>query len=356
MCGIVGYNNNFVSMSTSEVEDTLASNYTTGHWTNCENINKHKYSPDLKHSANRNKGSKMNILNFVQKENYYVLVDKIFQEILKTKIINYSKMAQLIGTSRITMSRILNVENYWIHLLDIVNICKLLRISNRKLTKNVLKIKTKNSFPTAIKYFNLNRQLARVLGHILGDGGIHIIKAENKYRAFYVNNDRHLLARFKSDITHLFGDVKIYFREREEHGDEFWLSSTIGYIFYKLLEYDKYTEKRVPSIIKDSYDHNIYSAFLQALYDDEGSVYPTKYMVIIGLANYNLLNDIRELIIKMGIKPNNILICKSKTRTTMYTFSITSRENIYNFRERINFSHPTKRKKLTKLLKRYKNR
>jgi len=195
MCGIVGYNNNFVSMSTSEVEDTLASNYTTGHWTNCENINKHKYSPDLKHSANRNKGSKMNILNFVQKENYYVLVDKIFQEILKTKIINYSKMAQLIGTSRITMSRILNVENYWIHLLDIVNICKLLRISNRKLTKNVLKIKTKNSFPTAIKYFNLNRQLARVLGHILGDGGIHIIKAENKYRAFYVNNDRHLLAR-----------------------------------------------------------------------------------------------------------------------------------------------------------------
>jgi DNA-binding Xre family transcriptional regulator len=311
------------------------------------NLNNHR-------SVSHQKITNMNILDIIPKENYYVQIDKNFQKLIDENIkIKYEIFSKL-ELSRKTLYRIRRKENYWCNLGNLLQLCKMLEIKKSELIRHIKNIKTKNSFPIRLKEIILDNALARTLGHILGDGGIHIIKKEKKYRAFYVNNEDTLLHVFKSDVQQIFGDSTVYFRRREEHGDEIWLSSTVGFLLYKFLEYDKFSEKRVPSLIKKSNNPEIICSFLQALYDDEGFLYPNKKMIVISLSNYNLLKDIRDLICRLGIRANQILIHKSKTRSKMYYFSITGRCNIAMFQEKINFIHPIKKEKLQLLLKTYR--
>lgn len=296
----------------------------------------------------------MKILNIIRKEHYYVLVGKEFRRLLESKIGSKKKLTNKLNISRKTLYRIRKREGYWCNVQTLLNLCKDVGISNRQLISNIQKIKTKNSFPIRFKNLRLTSSFARILGHILGDGGIHIIKNENKYRAFYVNNENRLLNSFRSCVKAVFGDVKIYFRRREEHGDEIWLPSTIGYLLYTLLEYDRFGEKRVPGIIRDSENKRVLSAFLQAIYDDEGFVYPKKKMIVIAQVKYDLLKDVRELVLRLGINANQILVHRSKERSTMYYFSITHRDNISKFKDMIGFLHPTKGEKLHALVKGYR--
>jgi hypothetical protein len=251
-----------------------------------------------------------------------------------------------------TLNRILYKKDYWINIKNYFNLGSLLNISKKSLVKNIIKIKTKNSLSIYFRDIEPTESLARILGHILGDGGIHIIKKENKYRAFYVNNENKLLNSFKSDIEKIFGKGVIYFRRRENRGDEIWLPSTIGYLFYKILNYGNLKEKRVPYFIFNS-NKKLICKFLQALYDDEGYLYPQKNMIVISQKNIKLLEDIRDLVKKVGINPNKILIHHPKNRTKMHYFSITSKDNIISFYKKINFLHPIKKNKLEILKNKY---
>ena len=124
-------------------------------------------------------------------------------------------------------------------------------------------------------------------------------------------------------------------------------------MLYKLLQYDHFPVKRIPDWIKQS-DNEFKSAFLQAMYDDEGFLYPQKYMIVIAFANRMLTEDVRELVQSIGISTNPIRLHNSKTRTLMHYFSITGRRNIFNFHRQVNFIHPIKRKKIEMLISKYK--
>ena len=300
----------------------------------------------------------MNILNSMKLEHYYCRISLSFQKTLEKKIINYTKIGEAVNVSRTTIARIAVVRNYWIHFETLLRLAALLRIDKKEVFDNVITIKTKNSFPLSFNLKSLESpSLLRIIAHILGDGGIQVIENEKKYRAFYVNNQQELLDSFGEDIKQVFGDVKLYSRNRELQGNEIWLPTTVGLLLYNLLDYKTLNKKkRIPPFIYQIDDKRWLGAFLQALYDDEGFLYPDKRMIVIAQKSRDLINDIRNIVIKLGIRPNKILIHKSKNRTTMHYFSITHKDNFKIFNEYVGFKHPVKMKKLETLMKKYEVR
>lgn len=297
----------------------------------------------------------MNIINFIKFENYYCRVNPLFQKKLKEKIPNYSLVARKVNISRNTISRMVTKRDYWINFRTLLNISKLFNIPNKELYKSISYIKTYNSRPMQFDIKNLNSpQLFRIIGHILGDGGIHVIKNESKYRAFYSNNKDELLNSFEKDIRYLFGKIRLYKRIRKSRPGEIWLPTSLGSILYELMEYKKYGIKRIPSFVYRTKNSELLGYLLQALYDDEGYIYPQKRMIVISQKYKDLVDDIREIVKKVGINPNQIFIHKSKNRTKMYYFSITGKENFLLFDQKIGFLHPIKKEKLKILVGKYR--
>ncbi len=294
----------------------------------------------------------MKILNLIKKKNYFVQINKEFQNLLDDKAKKNKEIIKKLNISRKTLYRIRKKENYWCNVKTLLDLIKELNIKKKELIKHTIKLKTKNSFSIAFNNFKLNTSLVRILGHVLGDGGIHIIEKEGKYRAFYTNKEDKLLKSFTEDIKKVFGDVKIYSRRRAHGGHEIWLPTTIGFLLNQFLNYEILNKnKRVPNFIFNIKDKKLAGAFLQALYDDDGFIYPPKNMIVISQKNKDLIADIRKVVSITGIKPNQILIHKAKKRTTMYYFSITHKDNFRIFDEFIGFKHPKKKEKLKILIK-----
>lgn len=322
-------------------------------------------SPILKETENNNSikfkdipkpKEGMNILNLIKYESYYCQISLSLQEKFRNKITNYTYISKKLKVSRMTISRIVNLKEYWINLNNLLNLSDLLQIEKNEIFLNINLIKTKNSFPIQFNVKNLiSPALFRIIGHILGDGGIQVIEKEGKYRAFYTNNKLILINSFKEDIITVFGKINLYFRKKKTGTYEIWLPTTIGYLFYDLLEYKKLkNDKRIPDFILNNKDKKVIGPFLQALYDDEGFLYPQKNMIVIAQKRIELINDIRDVVINLGIRPNQLLIHKSKDKITMHYFSITHKDNIKLFNDLIGFKHPEKIEKLRILMEKYK--
>ncbi|MBI2134653.1 hypothetical protein HYU09_01560 [Candidatus Woesearchaeota archaeon] len=301
--------------------------------------------------------SNMKIFNFIKNEDYYAIIDENLQKLLSSRIKSGKvELSKKIGASYQTLQRILKSKNYWANLDTLFKLFRALSIEESYLTNNIRQLKTKNSFSIEVKRFKLSEELMRILGHIIGDGGIHLVKNESKYRPFYVNNEEILLNAFRNDVKSVFGGNKIYFRKRIGHGDELWLQTSIGRILYDILEYEiNNDKKRIPSFVY-GLEENLICKFLQALYDDEGYIYPKKNMIVIAQKYRDLVNDLRNAVEKVGIRPNQILVHKSKDRTTMHYFSISGKDNILLFAKKIGFLHPEKKKKLEILTNKYRGK
>jgi hypothetical protein len=295
----------------------------------------------------------MNILELIKNEKYYVKIDESFRKIMIEKY-ESSKKKIKISASNETIKRILYRDHYFTKQDTYFSLTKTLGFSKQDANNGILLVKTRRSFPIPVREIKLNKAFMRILGHILGDGGIHIIEEENKYRVFYVNNEKVLLNSFIDDIKFVFGDIKIYFRERTGHGDEVWLPSSVGFLLYNILEYEKnYKIKRVPLLILTINCEKHLGVFLQAIFDDDGYISVNKHMIVISLVNEDLLKDIRSIFQKLNIGVNKIQKIVPKNRSTMYTFSITSKTNIFKYAKLVGFLHPMKKQRLKMLVKKY---
>jgi len=298
----------------------------------------------------------MNILNFIKFEKYYCQIDDLFRIKLKNKINNYSKFSRRVNVSRETIKRIVSLTGYWINFKVLLELANILDISQDLLYQKIIRIKTHNSFPIKFSLKKLeSEEFFRILGHILGDGGIHVIKNEGKYRAFYSNNENILIDSFMKDVYSVFGNLKLYTRRISERNkaSEVWLPTTLGLLLYQIMQYNLLDDKTVPEIISRQKDVRLIGPFLQALYDDDGFLYPDKSMIVFSQKRKWIVEDVREIVQKLGIETNPIRVHKSKTRTTMYYFNITGRKNIFNFYDLVNFKHPIKSVKLEKMVNKY---
>jgi len=296
----------------------------------------------------------IDILNIASKKRFYCMINDDLRLCIKRNLenMNEKRVLKKANISRQTLKRILYKNNYWLNIETLFTLSNIFKIKKQLIKKNILSIKTKNSKPIKNFEIKISNELCRLIGHLLSDGGIHIIEKEGKYRIFYVNNEKILLDSFTEDTKKIFGDIEIYFREREERGDEIWLPSTVGLILYNLFDFFDCKIRRVPNLIFKLKQENICN-FLQAVFDDEGYLYPDKKMIVLSLVNKKLLSDIKKLLGIVGIKTNPIHIHDSKNRSKMFYFNLTNRTNIENFNKKIGFIHPKKCEKLDILISSY---
>ncbi len=202
-----------------------------------------------------------------------------------------------------------------------------------KLENNILLLKAKNKgIPLFNPKLSFKESLAfyRIVAHMIGDGS-----APERKVPYYANTCKELREQFKSDLG-IFGDMEAYER----------IPSTTSIICFPKVITDilshildvKFTEPdRIPKQIFSA-SEECKGAFLQALFDDEGTV---STALGFGMSNSSIVNEIKELVESLGIKTSNISLIKNRNWKDHFTFTI-KRDSLTEFKEKIGFIHPKK--------------
>lgn len=206
-----------------------------------------------------------------------------------------------------------------------------------KIEKNICLIKAKNKGTPVINPklpFNESPQFYRIVAHMIGDGS-----APGRKVPYYANTCNELREQFKRDLN-IFGEVKSYERKLKDI-PIVCFPKVITDILSHILDVKFSNPDRIPQQIFNTSDESK-SAFLIALFDDEGTVSTN---LAISMSNLNIINEIKKLIESLGVKTGNISIKRNKIWKDNFSFNV-SRENLQEFKEKIGFSHPEKIKNL----------
>ena len=205
-----------------------------------------------------------------------------------------------------------------------------------KIESNILLVKAKNrGIPVTnlILPFKESPELYRIVAHMIGDGS-----APGRKVPYYANTCRELIKRFKKDLE-IFGVVKSY--EGKLTVPIISFPKVITDILSYILDVKFSNPDRIPRQIFNA-SRECKSAFLQALFDDEGTISTN---LAISMSNKNLIEEIKRLTESLGVETGTISIKKHENRKDNFTFGI-KRDNLLKFKDKIGFSHPDKIKKL----------
>jgi hypothetical protein len=201
------------------------------------------------------------------------------------------------------------------------------------------------------------KSLIRIVAHLMGDGYIN-----NRYLR-YNNHSRFLIKRFKNDLENCFGNLH-FVEGKVNSGTPFvqFQKKRIICFLNELSKSYKSGDIEIPNFVNTLEKKII---FIKTLFDDEGSVGLRTFQktgeikrdVHIALKSRKMIKSLKMFLENMlEIKTNRIKkdvkIRNNKIYTT-WILTITGKENIENFREKIGFSHPLKRLKLDRLLGSY---
>lgn len=190
--------------------------------------------------------------------------------------------------------------------------------------------------------------LARIAGHMAGDGGIRISKGD--YPVYYTNQSKFLINQFKKDILDVFGDVDVY--EYYKDSDKTTMvrfPSIVGIILMKILGPMLGKLKHVPEIVLNA-DKESKSIFLRAIFDDEGCMSESSNRIAFGISNEQIARTVKEMLKEFGIRPGVITESGASEKwNSHYQFGIFGRD-ILTFYKTINFSHENKKAKLESYL------
>ena len=174
----------------------------------------------------------------------------------------------------------------------------------------------------------------RIVAHMIGDGS-----ASGNHVPYYANTCKQLREQFKTDLN-IFGEVKIY--ERKPNTTPIvYFPKVITDILSHILKIRFSYPDHIPKQIFNASDE-CKSAFLRALFDDEGTISTN---LAISMSNFNLIKELRILVGSLGIGTNNILIKKNKSYKDNFYLSI-KRNYFKEFKEKIGFDHPEKMRNL----------
>jgi hypothetical protein len=189
----------------------------------------------------------------------------------------------------------------------------------------------------------LGPELAQILANLYCDGSI---EKNNCYVSTYMNGNLDLIQRFKQNFTSCFGNYEFY--ERKTNVNNVRIPCFIGKVLYQKFNLG---EDNVPDQIINS-DKKIKSAYLQAAFDDEGSIHKDHGQIRIKMKPKFYIGDIQKMIREFGINTSSVIeeIDKRNGRKYYY-FLISGRNNLREFNEKIGFLHPNKKKRLEKRLK-----
>lgn len=290
------------------------------------------------------------------KERVYIKIKQPYLRDLFNCVIKFlgtqHRLANLLNRSN---GNICNYKSgrYFVPLKIVMKILDLLPEIEREkfrdiITKNLDEIKLGYGRAKSIKKFpiNFSAPLARIIGHLIGDGGIN--KAN---RLFYSNKYHELIEIFKEDMKRVFGNVNVEEYTRKKGYIVFYPTIT-GIILKHLIGPMRGKFKHVPSLIFSA-DRQSKSLFIRALFDDEGNVSVEKSTIQINITKKSILRDIKRLLLEFDIVGGKIGKVKREMKKDMFVMRISGREHIMLFSRYIGFDHPEKREDLNELIESY---
>lgn len=244
-------------------------------------------------------------------------------------------------------------------LILIKRFCKYVSIPLVEIQSNVCGIRSgrffsKGKYRSTIIYpkfpIKLTPELSRMIAHMLGDGCITVNK-RGHYNFQYYNKNKHLIEMFKSDSKKVFGDLHIHESVNKDVPYVF-LPAPVTIIFLQMVKDFHSKSSRLPKFINET-SLEIKIEFLRSIFDDEACVKLRKSerRIEFALANKLLVDDIRHLLNKLGIKTSNTTERTDKNGYHKAYFYIKNYQNIYSFWKLIGFYHPQKQEKLNMIMK-----
>ena len=144
----------------------------------------------------------------------------------------------------------------------------------------------------------LTSELAQILANLYCDG---TIVETNCYTATYYNGYKELIIRFKDNVIRTFGKIDLY--EWKTNVNAINLPAFIGKL---LCQKFNLNEDRIPTSIINS-SKEIKSAYLQAVFDDEGSVHSTHGQIRIKMKPKTYIEDLQKLVQEFDIETSQVI-------------------------------------------------
>ena len=196
--------------------------------------------------------------------------------------------------------------------------------------------------------------IALLVAKVMGDGHL-----THNFRFTYYNSENTLIDEVISAVEGSIGKVDYYRWNERDSSNCFRVRfpSVVGYLLYLFGAPTGEKVKKefgVPAWIKNG-SHEIKTAFLRGLFDDECSVVHEvkrcKRTIVIAMGKRKeselslvvFLKQIRNMLIEFGVLSKEIFFQAQKNGVVMLRFSIYGRKNLEAFNTTIGFSHPKKR-------------
>ncbi|MBI2543154.1 MAG: hypothetical protein HYW24_03140 [Candidatus Aenigmarchaeota archaeon] len=202
-------------------------------------------------------------------------------------------------------------------------------------------------------------ELASLVGHAIGDGHA------STERFKYINKSKELTSEVKQFTKEIFGIDGRDFIYKDCFGIEYpgivgRLLSLIGVpLGRKVIQ-----EIKISEWIKSG-SKEIKSAFIRALFDDEGSFVLGKHQKFISISMYKrkelvgshleFLEELRGILIELGIRPSKISFKKDWKDTKEFGFRIYSKQSLMSFYTHVGFTHKIKNHELSYYIENYNN-
>jgi len=283
----------------------------------------------------------------------------------KNKMGTWEKLAEKLG---ITYGSLVDLRNGEIGSISVAALKTLASITGETLDeieKNCAYALKVQSAPIKIP-ISSTPQLAALVAHALGDGSI----GRKHFQVEYKNKNFECIQEVLEAVKSIF-DIKVPITKYERNVYLVMLPTTIGHILCVVgaIPGNK-TEKDfdVPDWIKNG-SFEIKKSFLQALFNDEGSVYvgsknsSIKIFMAKEISKKDSLieffESVQRMLIDFGIKSKEVRISRKyqvrNQEKVIVGFWITGKRNLKVFANRIGLC-PTKQKKLEIAINSYKNR
>lgn len=300
-------------------------------------------------------------LSNLPKDKVYVLLNRrtrtgLFDELFK-KFERKQTLADLLKVKEgYSLTRYQKGLRYTpLFLLD--KICKILNINTDSLQKNIELIKYGTNGKTGLSKpiknpkfpIKLSYEFSYLMAKFIGDGTLTYNKT-NSIQCCYANTNQILKDELIKECKYLFGDF-----EYKEYDKQIFLPSICGLIMFQFCNDFMSDTSTIPKNIMEGGNEFI-EGFLRVIFEDEGCVPRKSKTIIIAMANKEIIYQIHLLLRKIDIYPNKIReIIKEGNRKLQHGFTITGRENLINFYNKIGFTKGYyKNDRLLKHIKSYK--
>lgn len=281
-------------------------------------------------------------------------LNKIMEKLLK-KFKYHAKIAKELGISK-------DVLRNWTRrkmpnnkprgrptIKQLLKMAKLAGIEREKIVKKVNRIGRNGTFVNIPTY--IDTETAWLAGAIAGDGHMSSSK-DDKWgvNIVFTNKDIELISRYKNIVEKKFGlKTQQYFHKEKKYYTIQCSSKILSEIleFFGVARGNKTKTLDLSNGLL-SLNEELIAAYLRGIFDSEGSVSKEKRTINIILYNKKVIEKIFYALLRQGIHANLNKQYKEKRIT------ITGKNNIYKFYQKIGFSTSKKNNLVIELLQKKK--